>query len=140
MTASYKSGYFLDSNIWIYALADNQTASKHEIACQLVDAEGVVISTQVINEVCINLIKKSSFTEQQVKELIESFYEGCLIITFNSEILTNASELRTRYNLSYWDSLIVSCALAAEVPILYSEDMQDGLVIANKLEIINPFK
>jgi predicted nucleic acid-binding protein len=28
MTASYKSGYFLDSNIWIYALADNQTGSK----------------------------------------------------------------------------------------------------------------
>lgn len=140
MTASYKNGYFIDSNIWIYALANNQDINKRNIACQLVDAEGVIISTQVINEVCLNLIKKSSFTEQQIIQLIEAFYKGCHIITFNRDIFVNSSNLRSRYHFSFWDSLIIACALAAGANILYFEDMQDGLVVDNQLEIVNPFK
>ena len=35
---------------------------------------------------------------------------------------------------------IISCALSARASILYSEDMQDGLVVAGQLEIVNPFK
>ncbi len=76
MTASYENGYFLDSNIWIYAMAHNQDINKHNIACRLVNAEGVIISTQVINEVFLNLIKKSSFSEQQIVKLIESRNSG----------------------------------------------------------------
>ncbi|MBN3947116.1 MAG: PIN domain-containing protein [Nostoc sp. NMS7] len=140
MTAIYENGYFLDSNIWIYALANNQDINKRNIACRLVDAEGVIISTQVINEVCLNLIKKSSFTEQQITQLIEAFYKGSHIISFNRDILVNSSNLRSRYNFSFWDSLIVACALAAGASILYSEDMQDGLVVDSQLEIVNPFK
>ncbi|QSJ20235.1 PIN domain-containing protein [Nostoc sp. UHCC 0702] len=140
MTAIHENGYFLDSNIWIYALANNQDINKRNIACQLVNAEGVIISTQVINEVCLNLIKKSSFSEQQITQLIEAFYKGSHIISFNRDILVNSSNLRSRYNFSFWDSLIVACALAAGASILYSEDMQDGLVVDSQLEIVNPFK
>jgi predicted nucleic acid-binding protein len=53
--------------------------------------------------------------------------------------LLEATELRSRYQLSFWDSLIVSSALSAKVNILLSEDMQNGLVIENTLEIVNPF-
>jgi predicted nucleic acid-binding protein len=41
---------------------------------------------------------------------------------------------------SFWANLIVTCALSARASILYSEDMQDGLVVASQLEIVNPFK
>lgn len=140
MTAIHENGYFLDSNIWIYALANNQDINKRNIACRLVDAEGVIISTQVINEVCLNLIKKSSFTEQQITQLIEAFYKGSHVISFNLDILVNSSNLRSRYKFSFWDSLIVACALAAGASILYSEDMQDGLVVDSQLQIVNPFK
>ncbi|MBD2608111.1 PIN domain-containing protein [Scytonema hofmannii FACHB-248] len=140
MTAIHENAYFLDSNIWIYALANNQDINKRNIACRLVDAEGVIISTQIINEVCLNLIKKSSFTEQQITQLIEAFYKGSHIISFNRDILLNSSNLRSRYNFSFWDSLIVACALAAGASILYSEDMQDGLVVDGQLQIVNPFK
>jgi predicted nucleic acid-binding protein len=39
-----------------------------------------------------------------------------------------------------YDNLIVASALKSESTILYSEDMQDGLVIENQLKIVNPFK
>lgn len=40
----------------------------------------------------------------------------------------------------FYDSLIVASALESECTILYSEDMQPGLVIENQLKIVNPFK
>lgn len=114
---------FIDSNIWIYALANNQDMNKRNIACSLIDAESIIISTQVINEVCLNLIKKSSFSEERITELINAFYQRCDVITFNYDIFIISSRLRIRYNVSFWDSLIVGCALFGGANILYSEDM-----------------
>ena len=71
--------------------------------------------------------------------LIESFYLNYEIIELNREILIKASELRGRYPISFWDGLIVASALFADADILYSEDMQNGLLIEKKLRIINPF-
>jgi predicted nucleic acid-binding protein len=62
-----------------------------------------------------------------------------LVVELDKHILTSASDLRDRYNFSYWDSLIVSSALAAKADVLYSEDMHHGLIVGSQLEIINPF-
>jgi predicted nucleic acid-binding protein len=94
----------------------------------------------VINEVCANAIRKLSFDEAQIRDLIASFYGSCSVIEQNRELLVKASHLRNRYRFSFWDSLIVASALQSNVSTLYSEDMQDGLGVNNQLEIINPFK
>ena len=100
----------------------------------------IITSTQVINEVCINLLKKLILNEQQIENLIKSFYQKYQVIEINREILLTASKLRTQYNFSFWDSLIVATALYADASIMFSEDMQDGLMVLNKLKITNPFK
>jgi predicted nucleic acid-binding protein len=51
-----------------------------------------------------------------------------------------ASALRAQHAFSFWDSTIVASALYADASVLYSEDMQDGLVVDNRVCIINPFK
>ncbi len=130
---------FLDTNIWLYAFLKKADREKAKIAHSLVEHQNIVISTQVINEVCVNLIKKSSFSEEKVQQLIEDFYQGCQVIRFDKDILFQASLLRQEYCLSFWDSLIVACACKAEVNILYSEDMQNALIIRRTLTIINPF-
>jgi predicted nucleic acid-binding protein len=131
--------YFLDSNIWLYAFLKKADKEKAKIANSLIEHQEIVISTQVINEVCVNLIKKSSFNEEKVQQLIEDFYQGCKVIQFDKTILFQASLLRQEYCLSFWDSLIVACACKAEVNILYAEDMQNGLIVRQSLTIINPF-
>jgi predicted nucleic acid-binding protein len=138
MIASPKT-YFLDSNIWIYAFANNQDPRKQAIAATLIDSPGVIISTQVINEVSVNLIKKSAFTEAQIEALIDSFYQGSQVIEFDRALLRLASDLRTRYSISYWDSLIIASALTSGTTTIYTEDMQNGLVVNQQLPIINPF-
>lgn len=44
------------------------------------------------------------------------------------------------YAFSFCDSTIVASALYADASVLYSEDIQDGLVVENRVRILNPFK
>lgn len=131
---------FVDSNIWFYAFNRLQDQAKHQIASDLIQASAIWISTQVINEVCRNLIKKASFQEAQIFGLISAFYSRYQVVELNREILIQASSMREHYLFSFWDSLIVASAMQAGASILYSEDMQTGLVISNQLEIVNPFQ
>ena len=137
--------YFLDSNIWLYMLitdSDNpEDVRKQSTASELTETENatIIISTQVIAEVSVNLIKKTKISEDEVRKLIQDFYDSCTVVEINYDILINSSLLRIKYMLSFWDSLIVASALYADANILYSEDMQNGLIVSEKLEIINPF-
>ena len=133
------SSCFVDSNIWLYAFNRKQDEAKHQLAKAIVDRTGLWVSTQVINEVCKNLIQKASFDETQIAKTIAAFYKRCQVTPLSQAILLQASALRTRYQLSFWDSIILSAALACGADILYSEDMQNGLSIENRLTIVNPF-
>jgi len=116
-----------------------QDSTKSVIANSIIQNNNVVISTQVINEVCANLIKKTSLAEKDVQELIATFYNKYVVIEINQEIMLKSSKLRKQYNFSFWDSMIVGCALHIDLKRLYSEDMQNGLVVEDTLKIINPF-
>lgn len=137
---------FIDTNIWLYRLFDDQRIDARErqrklkIATSITDQSSLMISTQVINEISANLIKKANFDETQIKAVIQSLYNRCQVVEFSLNILQSASDLRINYNLSFWDSLIVASALAGGAEFLYSEDMQDGLIVSGQLNIINPFQ
>jgi len=130
---------FIDSNIWLYAFTDDDLQKK-DIAQKLIKTTQPVISAQVVNEVCVNLIKRAKFPELQIGELVETFYEKYEVVEIHKGLLLSASQLRQEYTLSYWDSIIIAAALASDVKTLYSEDMQHGLVIRESLQIANPFK
>jgi predicted nucleic acid-binding protein len=51
-----------------------------------------------------------------------------------------ALRLGERYGLSMFDALIVAAARQGEYSLLYSEDLQDGMVIDGTLRIVNPFR
>ena len=57
----------------------------------------------------------------------------------NRAIQINASHLREKYAISYWDSLLVAAGLEVQATTLFSEDMQNGLVVNEQLTIVNPF-
>jgi predicted nucleic acid-binding protein len=48
--------------------------------------------------------------------------------------------LAERYGLSTYDAMIAASALHAGCDTLWSEDMQDGMVIDGGLRIVNPFR
>ena len=132
-----KDNIFIDSNIFLYAF-DKRDSYKQNIAKNIV-LNNYIISTQVINEVSNNLLKKFKMSNMQVSLFVESCYYRYNIINFNKKIFEIGCDIRDNYKLSYFDSLIIATALYAKCNIVYSEDMHNNQKIEN-LKIINPFK
>lgn len=135
-----KPAVFIDTNLWLYAFLDTGEPQKSARARELLQYAEPMLSVQVVNEICVNLIKKARFSEVQISQLIEALYEKYPIVELDENILLTASQLRQEYAFSFWDSMIVACALAANAEILYSEDMQTGLVVRGVLKVVNPLE
>ena len=144
MNAGKSQPCFIDSNIWLYRFIINpnnvNAISKQQIAINITNYPHIIISTQVVNEVCVNLIRKAKFDNHQIQTLIEELAQGCDIVPVSLDTIYSAATLCHQYSLSFWDSLIIASAILEDAKILYSEDMQDGVVINNTLQIFNPFK
>ena len=132
------ASYFVDSNIWLYAFMD-ATTPKHAMADALLTQSGIVLSTQVVNEVCSNLIRKAGYTETEIQQTLQNLQTNYPILDVSFASIQQASILRDKSRLSYWDSLILATAMAANCSVVYSEDMQHGLLVEKRLAIHNPF-
>jgi hypothetical protein len=83
----------------------------------------------------------SSETAMRPFELTFGTHDAAYLKLPKAEMGIQANEYlaRLNYNLSFWDSLIIASALSGGGNTLYSEDMQNGLIISQQLTIINPF-
>ena len=130
---------FIDTTILFYSFVEQDDPAQSQKARELIRAVRPVVSTQVISEVCANLLKKAHMAEDTLAEVIASFYADYVVVAIDQAVLLDASRLRKRHSFSYWDSLIVSAARAGGCKVLYSEDMQHKLVIEQRLTVLNPF-
>ena len=64
--------------------------------------------------------------------------EAPLAVTVDTH--DDALRLAQRYGFHFHDALVVASALAADCETLYTEDLQDGQVIDDRLTVRNPFK
>lgn len=127
---------FFDTNVVLYLLsADQQKAS----AAEALIASGGVVSVQVLNEAASVCLRKLKLPWSEVHELLEAVKACCEVLPLSLAVHERALYLAERYQLSFYDALICSAARGADVKTLYSEDMQDGLVIGS-LTIENPFR
>ena len=133
-----KDKIFIDTNILLYAYSTEK--NKQEIAQSIINTNNnIYISKQVINETINILIKKFKLNIKDIINVVKELEKEFIILDFDIQIQLNALKLKQNYNLQFYDALIVSTALKNSCTILYSEDMQDKLVIEKKLKIINPF-
>ena len=133
---------FIDTNVWLYALIESdESLEKHQKAKHCIaNTENIIISTQVVNEVCVNLLRKGKKDMPYIAQFIAEFTTAYQTLAQTTEDLVIASTIRADYHVSYWDSLMIASALRANCQILFSEDMQDGLYVYQRLRIQNPLK
>lgn len=94
---------FVDTNIWLYALmgsADDRRSHAARILL-LTDAHEFIVSTQVINEVCVNLLRKGGVDEPFVRELTLSFFRRYPVVVVDEGVMLVSGEVRAAYSLSY---------------------------------------
>jgi len=121
---------FVDTSVLVYA-HDRTAGTKHHRALQLVEelwnsGKGVV-STQVPQELCVNLRKKVDppCPGDELRRLILD-HMSWEVMANTAESIVEALDLEVRYRTWFWDALILHSALHCGATILYTEDLAPG--------------
>lgn len=132
------SRIFLDTNVLVYA-HDRHDPAKQAKAQSILDAhfEGIVLSTQVLQEFHVVAVNKLNIAAVQSREILHAW--RCFeTVQITPERIATAIDIQIAYQLSFWDALIITAAQSARCPVLYSEDLNQGQTI-HGVEIQNPF-
>jgi predicted nucleic acid-binding protein len=130
-------GSFFDTNVLIYLVSGD--AAKADRA-EAVIAAGGVISVQVLNELTNVARRKMRMSWADTHALL-ALLRGLLTVhPVSLDIHETGLALAERYGFSTYDAMIAASALHAGCDTLWSEDMQDGMVLGGGLKIINPFR
>jgi predicted nucleic acid-binding protein len=134
---------FVDTNILVYAREAENTVKRARAREWLEvlwrDLRGRT-SIQVLNEYYAVLTQGTKYRVDR-----ESAWDDVLeLLEWNpqeidAEVLTRAHEIESRFQLSWWDCLIVAAAQAQTCTLLLTEDLQDGANYGNVIAR-NPFK
>jgi predicted nucleic acid-binding protein len=133
---------FVDTNVFVYAREPEnfikRARAREWLEVLWRDLRGRT-SIQVLNEYYSLLTLRASFRVnrdvawEDVRQLLQWKPQE-----LDAEVLTRAHEAESRYELNWWDCLIVAAAQAQGCTLLLTEDLQDG---ANYGGVIarNPF-
>lgn len=130
----------VDTNILIYA-RDPRDSVKQTVATALLSSLTDGVLWQVACEYIAASRKLEPFGYDRTQALadIADMREAWKTILPTWSVMDRAEQLLTRYQLSFWDGLIIAGCLESGVARLYSEDLDES-VQAEGLEIVNPFR
>ena len=130
-------GSFFDTNVVVYLASGEPTKAER---AESIIADGGTISVQVLNEITNVARRKMRMSWEQTHAFL-SMIRGLLPVEpLTIETHETGLTLAERYGLSTFDAMIAASALLADCDTLWSEDMQDELVIGGRLRIANPFR
>ena len=130
------SGNFFDTDVLVYPLARQGPSA--EIGASLI-ARGGSISVQVLNEIVNVARKKMRLPWPHTREFLTDVRGVLTVHPLTLSIHERGLAIAERYQLSVYDAMIVATAMDTDCDILWSEDMQDGVVVDGRLRITNPF-
>lgn len=134
-----------DTNIYAYSL-DTDAPRKRQIAIELLTA-GLgngpqrVLLWQVACEFLAFLRRqqaKSRIDGPLLKREVDGLLANHLLVVPSPDVLLRSLDLKSRYSLSHWDSLLLAACISAGIETLYSEDMAHGMTY-DSVTVINPF-
>ena len=134
---------FVDTNILVYA-HDLNSDVKNERARALIEnlwsTGGGVLSTQVLQELCVSLRRKVArpLSVEETRNLIEDYSDWEIVINTQDSII-EALHIESRHHISFWDALIVQAAEHSGAEILYSEDLSEGQIYGS-VRVVNPLR
>jgi len=131
---------FVDSNIVIYA-NDRKAGAKQTTAIELVTrlmrGQNGALSVQVLQEYANVALGKMN---QEVSVVLRQLrhLERLHVVVPSPAAVRRAIEIRSTYQLSFWDASIVAAAESADCMVILSEDLNSGQHYAG-IEAVNPF-
>jgi len=131
---------FVDTNVLIYALdtADpRKQQAAHAWRAELWKSGRGRISYQVLQEFYVKVVKRWPSARAQARAEVRDLL-AWRPVAVDLLILEDGWRIQDRYQISFWDALIVAAAKSASCPYLLSEDLQaeQGL---DSVIVVNPF-
>lgn len=134
---------FIDTNVFVYA-HDSDAGAKHATARKLLTdlwltTDKPVISTQVISELHVNLVRKLKLAPVEAVDLAAAYLDAWNVVDVDAALVHDAWEIQLRWQLSYWDAQMVAAALRSGCTEIWTEDLNDGQDYGGA-KAVNPFK
>jgi predicted nucleic acid-binding protein len=131
------SDEFLDTNVLVYAFSTDPRSARAEELLSRRCSVGV----QGLNEFANIARRKLGMSWAEVNDALAAIRILCAaVIPLDLETHSAGIRLGERYGLSVFDGLMLAAALRGGCTTFWSEDMQDGLMIDERLDISNPFR
>lgn len=128
---------FFDTNVLLYLVsADANKADRAEALVR----QGGAISAQALNEAANVARRKMAMNWRETREFLASLSALLAVAPLTTETHALGLDFAERYTLSIYDAMIAAAATLAGCARLWSQDMQDGMKIGDKLRVANPFK
>lgn len=132
---------FFDTNILIYSVDRDETV-KSALAGELVEAHLVrgngAISVQVLREFySVSRRLGGPLSDDQARQMV-AYFSTFKILSEDTSMVLGAVRRVGEMSISFWDALIVECALKSGADRLFTEDLQHGQVIEG-MRVVNPF-
>src|ERR1700760_760780 len=119
---------FFDTNIflYVYSSADRDKQSRALRLYREYAQEGrLLVSTQVVQEFIVAASRKLQLQAAQVRDIALTLLDSPLVVIGASQIQL-AMNYADRYQISFWDALIVAAAESGGAEGPYPEDLNDG--------------
>ena len=131
------AGNFFDTNVLLYLASGDATKADR---AEAVVARGGAISVQVLNEVTNVARRKMRMSWDETHALLGTLRGLLRVHPLTMDVHETGLSLAERYGLSIYDAMIAAAAVHAGCDTLWSEDMQHGMMLGDRLRVADPFR
>jgi predicted nucleic acid-binding protein len=133
----------IDTNILLYAYDRGQPAKQPlalTVLDQLVEHGLGALTSQVLAEFFVNATKKLQppLSVEEAHGRIQNYLLSWEVLDITGAIVLEAVRGVRVYRLTYWDAQIWASARLNQIPLVFSEDFSDGVIIEG-VRFVNPF-
>ena len=132
---------FIDTNVWVYALTEQDHARK-KIAAELISKtyleDTICVNAQVLKEFANFAFKRTKKSADEINVMLKKM-ASYSFVPDTKELVMQAVALKERYDVGFYDSLMLSAANKAKCDVIYTEDLNSGQQYG-AVTAVNPFR
>jgi predicted nucleic acid-binding protein len=135
--------FFLDTNIFVYSLdrtAPAKSVRARELIREAIEKRQGIVSYQVVQEFFNVAFRRfvQPMSLADAEQYLATTFRPLLAVHSSQAMLADAMRLKDKFQVPWYDALIVVSALEGQCTALYSEDFQHGQKLG-EMRIVNPF-
>ena len=123
--------FFLDTNIFVYSLdasSPKKAAQARKLIRSAIEMRGGIVSYQVVQEFFNVALRRFSkpMSGLDTEQYLSTTFRPLLSVRSSQALHGEVLRIGARFQLPWYDSLIVASAIEGKCGVHYSEDLQDG--------------